>query len=101
MQSLVSFSQRSQQGEVESHAEELVQTNHDSPRTQSSAIQSPSELLKLHQCLSSEGQITVPSISHHSEAGTGSHSHLKNNNNPVVIFNLSSIYHEFVPDKNY
>ncbi|XP_058270088.1 Fanconi anemia group J protein isoform X1 [Hemibagrus wyckioides] len=69
MQSLVSFSQRSQQGEIESHTEELVQTNHDSPRTQSSAIQPPSELPKLHQCLSSEGQITVPSISQHSEAG--------------------------------
>ncbi|KAK3561009.1 hypothetical protein QTP86_023203 [Hemibagrus guttatus] len=71
MQSLVSFSQRSQQGEIESHTEELVQTYHESPRTQSSAIQLPSELQKQHQCLSSEGQITVPSISHHSEAALG------------------------------
>lgn len=72
MQSLVSFSQ-SQQGEVESHAEELAQTNPESPRTQSSALQPPSELPKLHQCLSSEHQVAVPSVSHPSEAGTWSH----------------------------
>ncbi|MCJ8740108.1 hypothetical protein PDJAM_G00055150 [Pangasius djambal] len=68
LHSLVSFSQ-SRQGEVESHTEELAQTNLDSPRTQSSALQSPPELPKPQQCLSSEGQITVPSVSHPSEAG--------------------------------
>ncbi|XP_060800008.1 Fanconi anemia group J protein isoform X2 [Neoarius graeffei] len=67
IQSLVSFSQ-SQQGEVESHTEELAQTNPESPRAQSSALQSLPELPKLHQCLNSEGQITVPSVSHPSEA---------------------------------
>lgn len=76
IQSLVSFSQ-SRQGEVESHTEELAQTNPESPRTPSSALQSAPELPKLHQCLSPEGQITVPSVSHPLEAGTWSHSNLQ------------------------
>ncbi|KAB5550387.1 hypothetical protein PHYPO_G00053180 [Pangasianodon hypophthalmus] len=66
LHSLVSFS-RSRQGEVESHTEELAQTNPDSPRTQAS--ESPPQLPKPQQCLSSEGQITIPSVSHPSEAG--------------------------------
>ncbi|KAK2831413.1 hypothetical protein Q7C36_016499 [Tachysurus vachellii] len=60
MESLVSFSQ-CQQGEIESHTEELVQANLESPRTQSSTLQLPPKLPKLHQSLSSEGQITPPS----------------------------------------
>ncbi|XP_053363401.1 Fanconi anemia group J protein [Clarias gariepinus] len=68
MQSLVSFSQ-SQQGEVESHTEELAQTNPESPGSQSSALHSPPELPKLQQCPSSESQITITSVTHPSEAG--------------------------------
>lgn len=67
MQSLGSFSQ-SQQEQVESHTEQLSQTTHESPRTRSSALQSLPELPKLHQCLSSDGQITVPLVNP-SEAG--------------------------------
>lgn len=66
MQSLGTFSQ-SQQGDVQSHIEELFQTN---PVSQQSALQSPSDHPQLHQGLSSEGQITVSSVSHSSEAGT-------------------------------
>lgn len=73
MESLVSFSQ-SQQGEVETRTEELAQTNPKSPRAQSSAQPSPPEPPKLYQCLSSEGQVTVPSFSHLSDSGTWSHS---------------------------
>lgn len=74
MQSLGSFSQ-SQQEQVESHTEQLSQTTHESPRTRSSALQSLPELPKLHQCLSSDGQITVPLVNP-SEAGTWSLSNL-------------------------
>lgn len=73
MQSLLTFSQ-SQQGDIQSHTEELSHTNTESLQT---ALQPPPELLKLHQGLSSESQITGNSVNHPSEAGTWSHSIMK------------------------
>lgn len=76
IQSLVSFSQ-SQQDEVESHTEELSQIIPESHKTRTSALPSPSELPKLHQCLRSEAQVVLPSVILPSEAGTRFYSYMQ------------------------
>ncbi|TSN39293.1 Fanconi anemia group J protein [Bagarius yarrelli] len=94
LESLVSFSQ-SQQQEKTNQTEEVSQTILKSPTTQSSGRQS-TELPEMHQSLTSEGHITLPSISHSSEAGDQkpmhqSESHTSQCDVPKILPKLKNI----------